>query len=1021
MATSLQIPDYLRDVKVYKHHWVGNKYSRDKAASEAEKANAEDAIVKTKAYQFNLERCATLGPEYFPILRHTRWEGRLWTTVTHRQLTNLINHGNCWVYEILLPDLKRKVYFDVDKTSASLEEILAPVYQHFPHARCQVSGSEKDDGTKSYHITLSNYYADTLAAMLPVKLFTMKYQGLGYDDSVYTKNRNMKCINQSKAVNTKIGEKVRIQQYVSGDAVLTKHLILHDFDKDAVDINTMAFPFVEEAKAVVPVRKTKSGKIRKPSAQEIKSAMDICTIPQQDLPVPESFINREGNESQFNLEEAWPIDKLRLVPNPPAGSRGELHHMITLKLLTWAKHAGVSWEQFWDWCKQKSDDPEREAEHKANWDGCDHCYINPKFIHGVLLRFYPRILENRVHIRMRKHFTVEPHKLTPNKFMDESDIDMSKRFSVLAQAMGYGKTETVIRKLHWKDILKLIGNRKYMRVLWVTDRITLSANTRRRLAKAEFKVTNYKDLSKPEKMRGELNSRDFVICSIQSLHYLEKPFDIVVVDECESVLNSFSGDAKTHRNLFQTWSIWKEMIIKAKKCIFMDAFITKTTMNFLNNIATGDQIEVIDSEIKPTPRTFVECKNYASWVDQLTTHIRSGKKCYVFLPKKKGAEGVAALTEYLCEKFSWEEGKQILSYFAEKDEEKQALANVEEVWGAPELRCVVTNSCISVGVNYDADEPKEEGKQDTRFDKIFCMYAPNISVRDLIQGLYRIRHPVDDQMILFRTKKCNPDRANKRYTFPVCPIFKQLRSDLEIEEAANGEVGEYENLYLFAEKAGISFSTLEPHHIAKRNAKYIKNQLRDADVLFHWANIENTCDCCALEYEKMIAGNAANLDIRLRYEKWRFKKMFKEESYTEEEGTLATIFDTAPALPLAVKRLLRDEEHIINRFFADNGIGIGDAIPRKVRTNLKPADVDKYFKFHNKPNDMRSSLYSRMLKAFFGMPVYEPQKEEGVILRDSTGHYIYETNEKYQARAKWCKNNIFRADKEEDEEEDWEL
>ena len=71
------------------------------------------------------------------------------------------------------------------------------------------------------------------------------------------------------------------------------------------------------------------------------------------------------------------------------------------------------------------------------------------------------------------------------------------------------------------------------------------------------------------------------------------------------------------------------------------------------------------------------------------------------------------------------------------------------------------------------------------------------------------------------------------------------------------------------------------------------------------------------------------------------------------------------------------------------------------------------------PTDMRSSLYSRMLKAFFRINVYEPKKEEGKILRDPTGHYIYETDDTYQTLAKWCESNVSVDD--EDTQEIWEL
>ncbi|KAJ3033344.1 hypothetical protein HK097_004888 [Rhizophlyctis rosea] len=804
---------------------------------------------------------------------------------------------------------------------------------------------------------------------------------------------------------------------MSGDKTLTKHLILHDFDEDAMDIATLDLPFVKEAAALVPERKTKDGKTRKASPQEIERVADICSIPQQELTVPEDF----------DLEGAYPIDKLRLVPNPPAGSPGELAHMMTFKLLTWAKHAGISWDEFWAWCSTKDANPEREAKHKANWESCESCYIHPRYIHAILLRFYPRIKESVHALRMRKQFDVERTKYTTGKWMECSDINMSKKATVFAQQMGGGKTKTAIDLLKGEEeAVKLAisaGERKQtMRILWVTDRITLSANTRKRLEEAGFSVVNYKDISKPDKELGLLDRRMFVVCSIQSLHYLKKPFDIVVVDECESVLNSFSGDAATHREVIKTWQRWIDLLQKARKLFFMDAFVTKITMNFLKQIVPEDQIEVIDSLEKPVSRYFLECNKYEQWVKLLETRLRKKEKVYVFLPKKNGTQGVAALTKYLCQKFSWTEGVEILSYFAEKDEEKEALANVNEVWGKDTLRCVVTNSCISVGVNYDVSEPKD-GEADARFDSIFCMYAPNISVRDFIQGLYRVRHPGDSAMILYRTKQGNPDRAKKRYNFPCCNIFQTLRKDLDIEEAAMGVVGAFETLYLFAEKAGIVFSALKLSDIAKANAEYIREELKYCNVLFKWQNIKTIDDECAKDYEEAIACNCANLEKRLTYEKWRFRRLFKQDTRDDErkeesELRIAELFDGAKSLPGAVKRLRKEKSHIINRFFADNKIAIGERLPNQPRATFTAEQVDHHFKFHNKPQDMRDSLYSRMLKAFFGVQVYEPVVRGKKKLRDAKG-YIYETTDMYCRLATYCAENIDTVD--DGGEEIWDI
>ena len=93
--------------------------------------------------------------------------------------------------------------------------------------------SKKKTLKHSYHIILSNYYCkDLFDTQMSIKLFAMENVALGFDPLPYEKNQHVKAINQSKWESPK-----RVQAYIEGSRSLTKHLILHDFDKDAVDVS----------------------------------------------------------------------------------------------------------------------------------------------------------------------------------------------------------------------------------------------------------------------------------------------------------------------------------------------------------------------------------------------------------------------------------------------------------------------------------------------------------------------------------------------------------------------------------------------------------------------------------------------------------------------------------------------------------------------------------------------------------------------------------------------------------------
>src|ERR1700709_2485931 len=163
----------LRTVKWMGLNWTGN-----------------DHIVQSGAQDFVIEH---MQQDQFPILSLTTTR-RLWCAVTLEDLLRLMEK-NRGIYEILIPGLPRKIYFDVDKTKHSLQEIKEMILKYFPNAEMHISGRTEPE--QSYHIILGNYYADCLDDMLPVKRIALSLKDDGFDPSVYEKNKNFKCINQS--------------------------------------------------------------------------------------------------------------------------------------------------------------------------------------------------------------------------------------------------------------------------------------------------------------------------------------------------------------------------------------------------------------------------------------------------------------------------------------------------------------------------------------------------------------------------------------------------------------------------------------------------------------------------------------------------------------------------------------------------------------------------------------------------------------------------------------------------------
>ncbi|KAJ3272428.1 hypothetical protein HK104_004476 [Borealophlyctis nickersoniae] len=744
-----------RKVHIWKVDWIGNNaYDR---------SGAQDHVL------------ANMEPNTFPIQSYTK-KGRLWGAFPPDVITRLIKK-NYGLYEILHPTFKCKVYFDVDKSTDSLEDIKKIILDRFPGARMHISGRKG-----SWHIVLSNYYADNnLEAMRPVKQFVMENVQHGFDKGIYTLNRNMKCINQRKPGKL-------LQEYIEGDTALTKHLILHDFDDDAVNINTIDFGYEEE-------------------------------VMEKRYPPPSTF-------SQFR-----------------------------------------------------------------NTIG-DGKYLTSAHIQPPVMS-------------MKNYIDDEGNNFgSPAAGRTEKGIE----HTFLIDPMGRNKTGAVV------DNVMRYGIGMGRRVLWITSRITLSNNTMYHLK--ESGIINYKELTTKGKQDGVMDGADFVICSIQSLHYLNKEFDIVVIDVPETVLNTFSDNCTTHgRNLGRNWAIFIMLLEAASKVIYMDAFTTKLTLSLVNGIVRRKHdhayrhFEIVKTKSDPDPWQFVEMETFEDWMTKIL-HDLGGN----FAMLKK---------------------------------------------------CVVTNTTISVGVNFN---------QKDVFDRIYAHYSNMISVRDFLQSLYRVHHPKSTEMLLVRTRfNLYGNEKPLSIRHPDCPIYKHLRENIAIEQLAYNNTTEWQTFSMMCQIANISIRPWELQLAIVANKDYLDHLKTGVDLVFDWDRIADLPDHDTFkELVYKSYSNCATLDDRLQIEKYMFRRRFppNNEEYKMDEDHLPVVWSKKKDFVDKVHTLVLNPKHIINRLFEENGLELNSLLPDGMKTKIPLAQILDAFHFNKSIKSYKSGLVAQMLNAFFSMRAY---------------------------------------------------
>ena len=251
------------------------------------------------------------------IHSQTQKFGRMWGNIQPNQLLKLLenNHG---LYEVIT-SFPHKVYFDIDKKEKQdhtfLDSIKAHILTLFPNADMAISGSIKETKT-SYHIVLQNYTIHNEEERETMK-HIVRYMSEHFDESfdwkVYTKNRNMKCINQSK-------DDGRVQEIILNS----------DFKAHCITcfVGTYSLPFTElpeEVKDVIMVSKS-------------KQPFNLGSLPKIILTTPEDI----------NFSSITPEQVLALLP-----LNNSFDHTYTHQVARFCFYNSLTFEHFIAWLTQK--------------------------------------------------------------------------------------------------------------------------------------------------------------------------------------------------------------------------------------------------------------------------------------------------------------------------------------------------------------------------------------------------------------------------------------------------------------------------------------------------------------------------------------------------------------------------------------------------------------------------------------------------------------------------------------------
>lgn len=761
-----------------------------------------------------------------PIKSWTIKNGQMWGICSPNQLLKLIEKNN-GIYE-LLHNYPKKVYFDVDKSENFTDNYLETIKNHietlFPNGDMAISGS-KTEQKESYHIILNNYHIrnkEELETMKLIAKFMNSKLDDGFDWKVYTKNRVMKAINQSKTDG-------RVQEIIENPD-FKKHLITCFFSPFVKPLPIMS----EEVQDEIQVSKA-------------HGTFNMASLPKMVLSTPKNI----------DFDTITPIQILKLLPLNKAFDYNYSHLVAR-----YCYYNDITFDQYLSWLANKHPDIQKNTEGQRQWDKISKFPpVSSERIKQLLSYYYPSIKKDKSYRDFVETFNLPTENIIPIETMNQDCFKSLHKYAVFNVGMGGGKTAQTIDYLKTKPSF-----------CWIAPNKALANNTHKRLKDVNVQCKHYLELSTANKKIGQMNDETRLISVLNSLHYLNEntTYDVIIIDEIETVLDKFLGDFMEQGKLQLKSKIWKifcNLILKADKVILLDAFITTKTIDFIKKLEKQlTNVDIFKRMNEPQTRTIVYQNNFEMSLHDAITKIKSGCKIFIFYPYKKDYDSIYSM-ERLYKTIKKETGTDGIFYNADVDDIiKSGLKDVNASWGDKQF--VITNNIITCGVNYESLD----------FDYKYLFIAPHNTPRDIIQVSYRARYLSTGIINVCYMGKMNQVNTWLDDCAKInCPIYTSLYKHILFEKKAPLK----RSFQLFCVKAHYK-QVVDSSKISEQIQKQITDLLVEHQLGMDYASIEDIQQVEAERLQQLCMAQEATMLDKMILQKYFYKKNFTDEGQTDD-------------------------------------------------------------------------------------------------------------------------------------------
>ena len=412
-------------------------------------------------------------------------------------------------------------------------------------------------------------------------------------------------------------------------------------------------------------------------------------------------------------------------------------------------------------------------------------------------------------------------------------LDPNLAIQVTVAGMGVGKTKAVI------DLLdKLIAAKSDLTVLFLTHNRNLST----KLAKtypAHMQIVNY--LDRPRKMYPSIDDERIVLCFDSLCRAGADQFDLVIIDECKSVLPHVHSDLMASKD--DVCARFMTMLSSASRIVLLDAYgDNKMIQEFVKELyELRERIELPaymmytpkikrDPAIAQEPRWFfntwirdplthtfnIYVNNDGCWdykfrkahIDRCVREAKAGKRLIIPCSNKSQADdSFAELRRELPHLV-------VLIYTVDTPpgRMKEHMEDVNTAWKQADI--IIYSPAIGPGVSFEVEN---------HFHMVIAMYDNSMFTADAdtcIQQSFRVRNLIDKTYVVFVSSLSDFEGS----IVDPCKVEKMLeKSDNYIEDLGipsgvihSGVEYKTDNFKRIYQKKNVFYPILK-YHIINRN------------------------------------------------------------------------------------------------------------------------------------------------------------------------------------------------------------